>query len=125
MNTLCHACNKVYNTAKDSVKMPDLVEVCNARAAHSPMERLGDHFGDQTNCFVKNKHQNRSGAQQKRTQYLIEPPSNIFNIISHGEHILQQVRTRQNFWVMAHKSLLIKHQGMIQHIPLMDWTKEE
>lgn len=43
-------------------------------------------------------------------------PSKTFNI-SHGE-LLQQVRTHQHFWVMAHKSILTKHQGKIQHISL-------
>lgn len=39
----------------------------------------------------------------------------MFNMISHGK-LLQQVRTHQNFWVMALKSILTKHQGKIQHI---------
>lgn len=37
--TICHACNRVHNTAKDGVKMSDLVVVHDAQAAHSPKEK--------------------------------------------------------------------------------------
>lgn len=49
------------------------------------------------------------------THDLIHTPLETLNIISHGE-LLQRVRTHQDFWVMAHKSILKKHQGKIQHI---------
>lgn len=55
----------------------------------------------------------RWGAKQKRTHDFYTPKT--FNIISHGE-LLQQVRTHQNFGVMARKSILTKHQGKIQHV---------
>lgn len=68
-----------------------------------------------TNCLVKTNRQKRWGAQQERTHDWIQTPSETFNMISHGE-FLQQVRTHQNFGVMAHKSILTKHQGKIQNI---------
>lgn len=42
------------------------------------------------------------------------PPRHITQF-SHWE-LLQQVRTHQNFGLIAHKSILTKHQGKIQHI---------
>lgn len=45
-----------------------------------------------------------------------------FNMISHQE-LLQQVRTHQNFWVMAHKSILTNIKARFSTFPLMDWKR--
>ena len=85
--------------------MSDFVVVRNTQAARSPEERWGGSHWSLVNT-------NRSGAQQKTTQLMT--PSEMFHMISHK--LLQHVRTHQNFGVKAHKSILTKHQGKIQHI---------